>query len=279
MTTGLELPLDRTEFLTGLVAGSVAFTAAGIAAAILRLRSGAGLAFAAAALVGLDLIGDLPGGLVIGVALAAAGAAITNRGHLAVRMSASAPGAWVVAAQSGVRGDSWVRALIFTAIVAGGALVADLDVRTARRGLAPLLFAISVAGVYSTVPDTEQVLVLAGVVAPIAALGWPLCRATLGPAGSTAAVAVLVWTAAAGGVGRPSSIVGAVACLGLFVLAPLAPPPARLNSLVIIGAHALLVGVGARVVGLRSTVPEAVAVAVVELAVAVAVCGIARSRP
>jgi hypothetical protein len=169
--------------------------------------------------------------------------------------------------------------LVFVTIVAGGALVADVDRRTARRGLGPLLFAVSVGGVYATVPDTEQALVLLGVAAPVALLGWPLRRAGLGAAGSPAAVAVLAWSAAVGGVGRPSSIVGAVGCLGLFVVGPVSRRAVRTSASTVVAAHALLVLVSARVAGLRPTVRAAVVVVLFELVIGVAVWGTARSRP
>ena len=295
---GLTLPLDRTEFLTGLAAGSVALAVGALASMGRRGRGrhdverhrvewhSAGLLFAAAALVGLDLTHDAPGGLIGGTALVAAGAAVagaavggTARLALVARASAVVPGAWVVAAHGAIPGEAWVRVLVFATIVVGGALVADLDRRTARLGLGPVLFAVSVGGVYATVPDTEQALVLLGVAGPVALLGWPLRRAGLGQAGSAAAVAVLAWSAAVGGVGRPSSIVGAVGCLGLFVVAALSRRPIRLPLPAIVGAHALLVLISARVAGLRPTVRAAVTVVVVELVVGVAVWGTAHRRP
>ena len=282
------VPLDRTEFLTGLAAGTVALVVGVLVSVGLRTFArptvrweGAGLLFAAAALVGLDLTHDAPGGLVGGTALVAVGAGVAAaaRFPLAVRPAAVAPGAWLVAAHGAIPGEPWVRVLVFVTIVAGGALVADVDRRTARLGLGPLLFAVTVGGVYATVPDTEQALVLLGVAAPVALLGWPLRRAVLGRAGSPAAVAVLMWSAAVGGVGRPSSIVGAVGCLGLFVVAPLSRRSVRTSAPVVVAAHALLVLLSARVAGLRPTVRAAVAVVLLELVVGVAVWGAAPRRP
>jgi hypothetical protein len=280
------VPLDRTELRTGLAAGTVALVIGVLVSVGLRTRARprwgtAGLLFAAAALVGLDLTHDAPGGLVGGTALVAlgAGVAAAARLPLAVRLAAVAPGAWLVAAHGAIPGEPWVRVLVFITIVVGGALVADVDRRTARLGLGPLLFALSIGGVYATVPDTEQALVLLGVAAPVALLGWPLRQAVLGPAGSPAAVAVLAWTAAVGGVGRPSSIVGAVGCLGLFVVAPLSRRSVRTSAPVVVATHALLVLVSARVAGLRPTVSAAVAVVLLELVVGVAVWGAAPRRP
>ena len=288
MMPGITIPLDRTEMLTGLAVGTVALAIGLLASIGARALArpaltwgSAGLLFAAAALVGLDLTHGVPGGLVGGTALVAVGAgiAVATRVPLAARLAAVGPGAWLVAAHGAIPGERWVRVLVFVTIVAGGALVADVDRRTARRGLGPLLFAVSVGGVYATVPDTEQVLVLLGVAGPVALLGWPLRRAGLGPAGSPAAVAVLAWSAAVGGVGRPSSIVGAVGCLGLFVVGAVTRRAVRTSAPAVVAAHALLVLVSARVAGLRSTVRAAVAVVLLELVVGVAVWGTARRRP
>ena len=298
MIPGVTIPLDRTEFLTGLVAGGVALALRLLVSVGSRARArpgwewgSAGLLFAGAALVGLDVTHGVAGGLVGGTALAAAGAAIagtvvdgtavrgTRRLSLVAQAAAVVPGAWVVAAHSAIPGEPWVRVLVFATIVAGSALVADLDRRTARLGLGPVLFAVSVGGVYATVPDTEQALVLLGVAVPVALLGWPLRRAGLGRAGSAAAVSVLAWTAAVGGVGRPSSIVGAVGCLGLFVVGPVIRRPVRLRFSALVATHALLVLISARVAGLRPTVRAAVTVVLLELVAGLAVCGMARRRP
>ena len=238
------------------------------------------LLFAAAALVGLDLTDDAPGGLVGGTASVAlgAGVAAAARLPLAVRLAAVGPepGWWRPTVRSPASRGC---ACSCSSRSSSGRLVADVDRRTARLGLGPLLFAVSVGGVYATVPDTEQALVLLGVAAPVALLGWPLRRAVLGPAGSPTAVAVLAWSAAVGGVGRPSSIVGAVGCLGLFVVGPLSRRSVRTSAPVVVAAHALLVLVSVLFAGLRPTVRGAVAVVLLELVVGVAVWGAAPRRP
>ena len=179
-----------------------------------------------------------------------AGVAAAARLPLAVRLAAVAPGAWLVAAHGAIPGEPWVRVLVFVDDRRRGRAGRRRrpSHRPPRAGPPPVRS--SVGGVYATVPDTEQALVLLGVAAPVALLGWPLRRAVLGPAGSPAAVAVLAWSAAVGGVGRPSSIVGAVGCLGLFVVGPLSRRSVRTSAPVVVAAHALLVLVSARVAGL-----------------------------
>jgi hypothetical protein len=116
--------------------------------------------------------------------------------------------------------DAWVRVLV-TLAASGGALVAaefDHTWRADAPGLT--LFGVSALGVYATVPDTEAVAALVGASLPLLVLGWPARLATLGRAGAAATVALLVWAGAVGGEGRPASIIGVVACLGLLVGSP-----------------------------------------------------------
>jgi hypothetical protein len=236
---------------------------------------------ALAALAALALADHVPGGLILGVALVAAGAIPSARRrnrHPLARVAMLAPGAWVVAAHAGVAGERWVRLLVFAATAVGGPLVVELDRRVARRGIGPLMFAVSVAGVYATVPDTEEALVLLGVAAPVTLLG--LTRGIPLGRGAPAAVAVLAWTTAVGGVGRPASIVGGAGCLGAFLLAPLIPAARdRPTALALPALHVVLVAIAARVAGLRSTPRAAAFVVLFELAVAAAGCRLVARRP
>jgi hypothetical protein len=235
----------------------------------------AGLLYAAAFAVALSRTFGLPGGLALGlVALAAAGAVSGQRvpGPLAPLLAV--PGAWLVVARSGLALEQWARLLVGASIVLGGWLVADFDARWRRRGLGPVLLAISVAGVYVTVPDTEQALVALGVALPVALLGWPWPLASLGRAGAYAATGALLWVVAAGSGGRGSAVVGGVACLGLLAVEPLARlldprresvlewlPPGRGGVVAAALPHLGLVYLAARVAGLRPTVAPAVAIA------------------
>ena len=180
--------------------------------------------------------------------------------------------------------DRWPRLLVVALAVPGGWLLADLDTRWRQRGLGPVFLAISVAGVYATVPDTEPALVALGAAVPLALLGWPRPLASLGPVGAYAAAGVLLWVVAAGGAARGSAMVGGVACLGLFAVEPLARrlDPGRGSVLdllpdghagVVLAAlvHLALVAVAARVAGLLPTATGAMAVAVAELLGAVLV--------
>jgi hypothetical protein len=190
--------------------------------------------------------------------------------------------------------------LPWIAVVAGvaGALLAGFDRRWRGHGLAPLLLAVSAVGVYATVPDVEWALVVVGAALPLTLLGWPGPLApgglrgprrrdgpaqpppSLGVAGSLAAAALLAWTVAAGGAGRPGSVVGGLACLGVLAVEPLARllDPRHRSALArprvawtALAAHLVLVAVAARVVGRTETVAAALPLAGLALAAALGV--------
>jgi hypothetical protein len=217
---------------------------------------------------------------VVGVALAAAG------------------GAGIVAATDPPATLALPPPWIAVAAGVAGALLAGFDRRWRGQGLAPLLLAVSAVGVYATVPDVEWALVVVGAALPLALLGWPGPLApggllgprrrdgpaqpppSLGVAGSLAAAALLAWTVAAGGAGRPGSVVGGLACLGVLAVEPLARllDPRHRSALArpraawtALAAHLVLVAVAARVVGRAETVAAALPLAGLALAAALAV--------
>jgi hypothetical protein len=179
------------------------------------------------------------------------------------------------AAAIGFRGelvtDLWVRVLVTLAASVGALLAAEFDHNWRVEAPGLTLFAVSALGVYATVPDTELVAAVLGVSLPLVVLGWPVRLATLGRAGGAAAVALLVWAGAAGGEGRPASIIAVVACLGLLVGGPvgrvLLPRVGdRLRRVSdgpvtfwVLVSHVAIVGVASRVGG-QLSVPFAAAV-------------------
>jgi hypothetical protein len=86
-------------------------------------------------------------------------------------------------------------------------------------------------------------------------LAWPLRVARLGAIGAYALVGLLLWVIAWGGRGREGSIVGAVACLGLFLVQPLirriGREHRRLTDRSAVLLQSALVFMGARVAGMR----------------------------
>lgn len=187
------------------------------------------------------------------------------------------PGALVVASATALENDhTWVPWFVAASVVVGGLLLVDYDEHNARAGLAPPLLAVTALAMWTTVPDTEQVLVVVGVFLPLALLGWPVVRAAEGAAGF-GVVGLLAWVAAVGGRGRPGSVVGGVLCLGILLVEPIArrlwrgravPPrrPFDRRSLASAAVHCIVVLVAARVVGLQASARTAAAMAVPLLA-------------
>jgi hypothetical protein len=115
---------------------------------------------------------------------------------------------------------TWVKVLTAVLVVGGGFLANDFETRHQRMGLGVIFFALATFGAFAAVPDTEEILIITAAMLPIALLAWPKVAASLGAEGSFLAIGVLLWVVAAGGGGRPSSIIGSAACLGLLLIEP-----------------------------------------------------------
>ena len=299
--------VQGSEFATGFFVGSLAL-AAGVLVIIAlplsfrrRVVPLAGLLLVGAALVALADRDPLPDGLVPGlVLLAVAGASVvvTARLHLPPAGSAAVlavPGAWLVAAATGLD-ETGPRLVLVATIALAGALVGAADHDYRHLGLGPTLVLATLAGAYATVPDTERAMIVLGAALPLVVLGWPWPLASLGRAGATATVGLLAWVAVTDGSARAGSTVGAMACLGVLLVEPVArmllPPsvPCRIDRpqdgecdkerdgvaawrtvLPIVLIHLVLVTVASRIAGFRSSVWEAGAIAGVALVVAVVV--------
>ncbi|HEX5616364.1 MAG TPA: hypothetical protein VFZ83_14515 [Acidimicrobiia bacterium] len=168
-------------------------------------------------------VGNLPPELFIGLGvLAATGIALEwFRPPLVVTMAALLPGAWIVGLALDGVGPDWSRPLLVTFTAIGGALVADTDRYQERRGFGPALLAITIVGVYGTVPDTEHARVLLGAALPLLFLGIPTPVAKLGVGGSATSVALIMWIATVDGVGRPAAIVGSAGAFAILLAEPL----------------------------------------------------------
>jgi hypothetical protein len=178
---------------------------------------------------------------------------------------------------------TWVRGYLVAAVVAGVPAAIRTEAEHGPAGVTPALYAISAAGVFACVPDTEQAAALLGASLPLAVSGWPLGRARLGPPGAAAATALLIWVAAVGGRGREAAIIGAVGCLGLLATLPAGRWLAgridgRLATLRRPGAHALalvlvqlaVVTAASRIAGVSADIEVAAVVTAVTLLVALA---------
>jgi hypothetical protein len=279
--------LASGEFAAGLAFGLVALLA-GLVLARGRsgtgVRIGTGLLFAGAFALALRATVGLPGELALGLlGLAGAGAASGLPRAQRLGLVLAVPGAMLVVSGSGLQPGPRTWVIGGAVILVGCWSMADFDASWRDQGLGPVLLAVSLAGVYSTVPDTEQAKAAFGAALPLALLSWPWPLAALGRAGAYTAAGSLLWVVATGGVGRGSAVIGGAACLGLFLVEPVARRVARggrsvLEALpcghwgvvLIACLHLALVYVAARVAGTRPTSAQAAVLVAAELAGAVA---------
>ena len=241
-----------------------------------------------AMVLGLLVVGELPLGLVVALLLAAAGAVV---GTVPLRIALLAVAAWVLVTHAGVVATGWIRMLVAEVTLLGGLLLArasaDGPDREGDGVVTGLLLAGTLLGVGLTVPDVEQVRVttpIAAVVAAAAAVWWVVGRG-VEAAGRWQALALLLvaWIAAVGGYGRDGAVVGAVGCLGLVVLEPVARAtgaavrsdawPLHAAATWRLALHAVVVVTASRVAGLRRSAWEAAAIVLLTWVVAFAVLG------
>ncbi len=299
--TLVDFPGFQDGFWFALLAAGVVL-ALGWAITMLprRSKSPLGLTGPAWVLVSLAVLGGwagtssleiLPSGLLWGLVVLALGGELADRtpNPKAIGVVFALPGAFLVGLAQEFPGPSWSKWCVIGVVAIGGPLAADLDRRSARLGLGPLLWLITVAGVYWTVPDTERVRPLIGAAVPLAFTGWPTRWSRMGAGGIGASIGLLTWVAAIEGRGRPGSIVGAAASLGLFLAEPIGRLVAKgrvaaLSRSMTIGAYEwcllgsqlLVVGYASRVVGLQETGGAAVVFLVPAVPVAIAIGGLVR---
>jgi hypothetical protein len=276
LTTLRNCPIE--EFLWGLGAGVLALLAAAVES---RRRADhalvVGLVTAAAALGAISRTWSVVPAALLGLAGVAAALAWLDRRRLptgpSLRTAAvlMTPFAAVLAVDASSTG--WVRGLVGASVVLGAVAASRTDAAWGETGVPPTLYAITAAGVFAAVPDTEQAATLLGASVPLALCGWPLGHARLGTAGAGTATALFVWVAAVGGRGREPSIVGAVACLGLLVTLPAgrwlagrarhpgAVCRSRHGAFLLVGAQLALVAVASRVAGVATDLEVAAPVA------------------
>jgi hypothetical protein len=223
-------------FALGLAFGGMAFLLSATLAATARRRlpDFAGIAFVAAAW--LAVRGAWGAGLASGsVALAllvlafggGAVVSVTRRSHFAashpllVTAVATAPGAIMLGAVTPLVSSTAARVVLAVMTIALGVGIRDFDAMHGPKGAPWLLFAVTAFGVYLAVPDTELARVMLGASLPFVLLSVPKPVCPLGPAGSSALAGLFVWVVVVGGRGRPGSVVGGLATIGLLVAEPL----------------------------------------------------------
>src|SRR5579875_1322465 len=167
----------------------------------------------------------------------------------------------------------WVRLAVMAMVVGGSLALWSFDRRWGQ--LSPGLLTVSTAGIFATVPDTQQAVALMGVAGGVALMAWHP-RLRLGQVGIPPLLGVVAWTVAVGGRGRHSAIVGGLTCLGLLVIEPLVhlllsakghePTTTgrrglpRVLVLAALGGQLLVASLESRVAGLTPTTQEAVVI-------------------
>lgn len=244
------------------------------------------------AIAGIASIDSLPVSLLIG----AAGVALVCSSRLALLPTALAiilcmPFAMLVALDaSPIAG---VRTAVFLTASLGAVASSRVEELWRVSGLTPILLLISAAGVFLAVPDTEEAAVLLVATVPGALAAWPWRFVTLGRAGAASVTVVLAWVVAVGGRGRPPSVAGGLACLGLLIwlvggqwmrsrLARLTTADhidATHTVLLVLGAHAALVVVASRIAGVSNHLVFAMAVAIGTAVAGLVAAGVVPRHP
>jgi hypothetical protein len=283
-----EAPADMVREV-GYVGVGAAVLLALVALALRRVvrpLPAAGIAMAGAGLVAVALADkDEAGGSlhVLGIAAGAVGAWIGRRLRLPLllRPLLVVPGAAVTVEAMHLADRTTV---IWPSVVAAAViavLVADADESLAASAAGPPLLAVSVFGMYVTIPETGQILPVLVVIVPIALVGAPLGLARLGAAGSGAIVVLLAAVVAEGGQARAASIVGGLAAAGVLALEPVArrlvpgaaPWPDDWRSpriLALAALHVVLVFVTSRVAGIGDDIEIATSIAAIATAAGLA---------
>ena len=226
--------LTSSEFFTSIAVGAVGVVIVLVWAVFTRRPSPVGgVVLVAGIAIAVALQEDVSFGLILGLGLLVLAGLATFRSPL-VRMAFAIPGALVVALTTlalpgaavlgtlGIPYSRRVATVFLTAmIVLLAVLVDSFDRRFAATTVATPLLAISVVSVFLTVPDTRIVLLAAGAALPWLVAGPPAKLARLGRSGSYAAVGMVVWLVATGGLGRPLSLFAGIATLGVLVVEPL----------------------------------------------------------
>ena len=226
--------LTSSEFFTSIAVGSVGVVIVLVWAAFTRRPSPVGgVVLVAGIAVAVALQENVSLGLILGLGLLVLAGLVKFTSPL-VRMAFAIPGALVIALTTlalpgagvlGTLGIPYSRrvAMVFlpVMIVLLAVLVDSFDRRFAATTVATPLLAISVMSVFLSVPDTRIVLLAAGAALPWLVAGPPAKLARLGRSGSYAAVGMVVWLVATGGLGRPLSLVTGIATLGVLVVEPL----------------------------------------------------------
>ena len=284
-------PLGTPEMSAGGLAGVVALGAVlGLSLTLGRRARFVGVALVLAVAVAAGTVGAVPDRSVwIGMLGLGVAAVVRRRGGPPwLWWLLAAAGLLLVTARLGGMTDGWRLTVTALGLLVVGAIV-RFEEASPHAGRAPALLFAAAGGIYATVPDTEQALVLLGAALPLAVLGWPMRWGRLGALGAPLVGGLLVWVVATGGVGRAGSVVGGLACAGLLLCDPLARAVAggsaldRLarnwrGGLLLVVAQAGVALIASRVAGLQDSALGALLYAGPLLAAVTALLVVGRRR-
>lgn len=241
-------------FLVGLLAGVVM----GLVARLEWIPSGGAVAVAAGgASVWLD---RAPWWVLVGAGGVVLRDLWIDEGGVKGGFGQALGGAGLVVVVAAVFPRSLVLPVLAVALVVVFGLLSSRAGRAGGDRLSGVLWLMTLFGIYSTVPDTKSAIIA------VAACGGVALLVNLRIQGAAAMTAVAV-LAAAGGVSRTASLIGAVGCLGVFLIPKLAGRPWWLRLLL----HTAIVLLSARVAGLGVNVWAAAGIVLGTLAVAMLV--------
>ncbi len=286
--------LTAPELWAGMGAGLVALVVLGVASVRPFVRWAGpvaaalgGMVPAAAALVAATT----PRSVWIAVGVLAVFGAVAAFTPAVATVALAAPGAVMLAvgtmfAGPRVQPPGWLEAVVAVAVTIGATVVLRTDLRVPATAMA----ALALGGLVLGVPDTEIPLAAFGAYFPVALIGAvfllrpgppPPALTALGGAGSFAFAGIFGWAAATGGVGRPASILGGLACVGLLAGIPLAGALGRrcVLSIATLVVQLVLVVLAARTAARQSSIVAAVVIGVAVLMVSTAVVWLLPDRP
>ncbi|REK21483.1 MAG: hypothetical protein DWQ40_03975 [Actinobacteria bacterium] len=137
------------------------------------------------------------------------------------------------------------------------------DIETAGPAVA-----ISIAGIWATVPDTERAAVLMGVSAVLVLAWWPLRWSKPASLGATGLALLLAWVALTDGAARDTGLIGALGSMAA-ITSSATLVPARRPWIWLLG-HLVVVVTWSRVAGLMASPVAAIATGSIVTAAVVA---------
>jgi hypothetical protein len=273
---GVEHLIDDNAFWVALVLAIVGDGVVSVRARSGRAEPGFAIVAVVASLVGLHIADRFAVALVVGLLLVLGGECCGRRAGCWTRALWLLPGALVIAAALPDGWPFWIRLVTTVAAAVGGSLTVATNVAAPR--LVPALFAVTAVGIFYCVPDTEAPAAVVGALAVGCVLVLePRLRTALGAAALTGIVA---WVTAYGGMGRPGSVVGGIACLGVLLL-----PIGRVRHhstrwiVPLLAVQVALVVYESRVAGAESSAWAAAALSVPAFVVAAGVLLLMGRRP